>query len=71
MEAVSIMSAEQDEMFQLVAGVLHLGNIDFDGSSDGESSTVKAGTALQIAAKLLGTSMLVASRWHTRGWHNL
>lgn len=56
MEAVSIRAAEQDDLFQLVAGVLHLGDVDFIASEDGESSTVDQTTleALQLASKLLG-----------------
>lgn len=54
MEAVSIMGPEQDDMFALVAGVLHLGNVEFDSSTDSESSTVRLGKALAIASELLG-----------------
>lgn len=32
MDAVSIGRREQDDLLQLVAGVLHLGNMDFAGS---------------------------------------
>ena len=50
--------AEQNEMLQLVAGVLHMGNVDFDLSEDGESSTLQAATrqTFSIAAMLLGQS---------------
>lgn len=55
MSAVSIEEAEQDDVFQLVAGVLHLGNVEFLASEDGEQSTVKNPDVLHTAAKLLGT----------------
>jgi len=41
-------------VLELVAGVLHLGNVLFNGSEDGESSTVKNKDITKIAAALLG-----------------
>lgn len=57
MDAVGIARAEQDDLFQLVAGVLHLGNVDFDPSADGEESSVMEGAkaeSLRLASELLG-----------------
>jgi hypothetical protein len=54
MNAVGISGGEQMELFQLVAGVLHMGNVDFNGSEDGESSSVRDRAPLATAANLLG-----------------
>lgn len=56
MDAVGIARAEQDDLFQLVAGVLHLGNVDFDASADREESSVAEAKAesLRLASQLLG-----------------
>lgn len=56
MEAVNISSSEQDDLFQLVAGVLHLGDVDFVASEDGESSSLSEDHkgALKLASDLLG-----------------
>jgi len=64
MDAVGIGREEQDALFQLVAGVLYLGNVEFDGSADGEESSVRTTStpedkqqpvdALTVAAELLG-----------------
>jgi myosin heavy subunit len=59
MDAVGIARAEQDELFQLVAGVLHLGNVDFVPSADGEACSVLEAKeeSLRLASKLLGACM--------------
>jgi myosin V len=57
MTLVGIPEEEQDAVFQVVASVLHLGNIRFREGADGESSDladVKAQNHLIAAAKLLG-----------------
>jgi len=68
MDAVGITYEEQVALFQMVAGVLHLGNVDFESSPDGEESSVRrkfgAGnndgevdngeSALDVAAEFLG-----------------
>eukprot|EP00898_Chlorokybus_atmophyticus_P006930 jgi/Chlat1/7238/Chrsp58S09133 len=56
MGIVGINIEEQDAVFRIVASVLHLGNIDFAPSADGESSKFKDATAeghLRTAAYLL------------------
>lgn len=57
MTLVGIPEEEQDAVFQVVASVLHLGNIKFREGADGESSDLadnKAQAHLVAAAKLLG-----------------
>ena len=54
MEWVGIKSEEQELIFQMLGGILHLGNVDFGGSR--EKSEVKNRDALSRAAKLLGLS---------------
>ena len=60
MEAVNVSTAEQNDLFQLVAGVLHLGDVDFVASEDGESSSLSGDHegALQLASGLLGTLLV-------------
>ena len=55
MAAVGIADAAQQEVWQLLAGLLHLGNVGFRRLSD-DASTVDKATlpALQAAAALLG-----------------
>jgi len=56
MDAVGIAKGEQDGLFQLVAGVLHLGNVEFEPSADGEACSVLEAKAesLHLASELLG-----------------
>ena len=56
MTHVGIAVAEQDAVFQAVAAVLHLGNLQFEESSEPDSSQLKPGAAkhLQAASELLG-----------------
>ena len=58
MTNVGIPEDEQNAVFQLVATVLHLGNLDFEEAGEHDSSklTESAADALQAAASLLGTS---------------
>jgi myosin-5 len=57
MTNVGIPEDEQDAVFQAVAAVLHLGNVNFREGGDGESSDLADEKALhhvQAAARLLG-----------------
>ena len=56
MTHVGIAVAEQDAVFQAVAAVLHLGNLQFEESSEPDSSRLKSGAVkhLQAASELLG-----------------
>ena len=56
MTNVGIPVDEQDAVFQLVATVLHLGNLEFTEAGEHDSSKVleSSTAALQAAAKLLG-----------------
>ena len=56
MTNVGIPADEQDAIFQLVATVLHLGNLEFTEAGEHDSSKVveSSGAALGAAAKLLG-----------------
>lgn len=58
MTNVGIPEDEQNAVFQLVASVLHLGNLDFVEAGEHDSSKLadSATDALQAAASLLGTS---------------
>ena len=58
MTNVGIPEDKQNAEFQLVATVLHLGNLDFEEAGEHDSSklTESAADALQAAASLLGTS---------------
>ena len=58
MTHVGIAVAEQDAVFQAVAAVLHLGNLQFAESSEPDSSQLKPGAVkhLQAAAELLGVA---------------
>lgn len=58
MTNVGIPEDEQNAVFQLVATVLHLGNLDFEDAGEHDSSKLaeSAAEALQAAARLLGTS---------------
>ena len=56
MKNVGIPADEQDAVFQLVATVLHLGNLEFKEAGEHDSSEVVESSAptLEAAAKLLG-----------------
>lgn len=56
MTNVGIPADEQDAVFQLVATVLHLGNLEFTEAGEHDSSQVleSSAHALEAAAKLLG-----------------
>lgn len=56
MTCVGLSSEEQDQTFQVVAALLHLGNVDFAGEAEGEGSHADASTYdhLATAAELLG-----------------
>ena len=56
MTNVGIPESEQDAVFQLVATVLHLGNLNFTEAGEHDSSKVidAAATSLEAAARLLG-----------------
>ena len=56
MTNVGIPTDEQDAVFQLVATVLHLGNLEFTEAGEHDSSQVveSSADALEAAAKLLG-----------------
>ena len=56
MTNVGIPADEQDAVFQLVATVLHLGNLEFTEAGEHDSSQVveSSADALEAAAKLLG-----------------
>ena len=56
MTNVGIPADEQDAVFQLVATVLHLGNLEFTEAGEHDSSKVveSSADALEAAAKLLG-----------------
>lgn len=58
MTNVGIPEDEQNAVFQLVATVLHLGNLEFEEAGEHDSSKLmeSAADALQAAASLLGTS---------------
>ena len=58
MTNVGIPEDEQNAVFQLVATVLHLGNLEFEEAGEHDSSKLMeaAADALQAAASLLGTS---------------
>ena len=49
MDAVGIPREEQDAFFQLVVACLYLGNVDFDGSEDGESCSLRGAAAADAA----------------------
>ncbi|KAL6052487.1 unconventional myosin-Ia [Balamuthia mandrillaris] len=52
MDVIGLAEEEQNFLFKMVAAVLHLGNLEFEGS--GETSKVKNRDVLKITAKLLG-----------------
>ena len=56
MTNVGIPKDEQDAIFQLVATVLHIGNLEFTEAGEHDSSQVveSSAPALEAAAKLLG-----------------
>ena len=56
MTNVGIPEDEQDAVFQLVATVLHLGNLQFTEANEHDSSKVAEAslTSLEAAARLLG-----------------
>lgn len=58
MTNVGIPENEQDAIFQLVASVLHLGNLTFEEAGEHDSSKLadSAAEALEAAARLLGVS---------------
>ena len=58
MTNVGIPEDEQDAIFQLVASVLHLGNLTFEEAGEHDSSKLadSAADALEAAARLLGVS---------------
>ena len=58
MTHVGIGVAEQDAVFQAVAAVLHLGNLQFEESSEPDSSQLRPGATkhLQAASELLGVN---------------
>lgn len=54
MDKVNIKEKEQADIFRMVAGVLHLGNIDFKALPDGESCDIAEMKAVNTAATVLG-----------------
>jgi myosin heavy subunit len=56
MEAVGMVSAEQEEVLRLVAGVLHLGNITFTPSADEESCRVADPSVALDAGRVFGVN---------------
>ncbi|PKA47048.1 hypothetical protein AXF42_Ash011722 [Apostasia shenzhenica] len=56
MDIVGISSSDQEAIFRILAGILHLGNIEFSPGFEHDSSTVNDARSkfhLQMAAKLL------------------
>eukprot|EP01080_Neovahlkampfia_damariscottae_P010518 gene10518-3040_t len=52
-DAMNLMNfSNQDEIFELLAGILHLGNIEFEGNPK-EQAKLKNKESLEIASKLL------------------
>jgi myosin heavy subunit len=47
-------SLQQESIFTVVAGVLHVGQIDFKGLPDGESCAVADAAVVATAAHVLG-----------------
>ncbi len=64
MTNVGIPGSEQDAVFQLVATVLHLGNLEFTEAGEHDSSQVveSSAAALEAAARLLGVQSDSLSR---------
>ncbi|DBA65606.1 TPA: hypothetical protein ACH3X2_002670 [Trebouxia sp. C0005] len=64
MTNVGIPGGEQDAVFQLVATVLHLGNLEFTEAGEHDSSQVveSSAAALEAAARLLGVQSDSLSR---------
>ena len=62
MTNVGIPGSEQDAVFQLVATVLHLGNLEFTEAGEHDSSQVVESSALEAAARLLGVQSDSLSR---------
>jgi myosin heavy subunit len=54
MDAIGMYPEEQEEVMRVVASVLHLGNMDFSASADGESCHVSDPASALAAARLLG-----------------
>ncbi|XP_042231898.1 unconventional myosin-Va-like isoform X3 [Homarus americanus] len=55
--------ATQEQMFTILAGILHLGNVTFEEDS-GDSSTIdKKDKSLHIAAELLGIQLEDIQKW--------
>jgi myosin heavy subunit len=54
MNAVGVYEQEQQEIFRVVAGLLHLGNVDFSPTADGEACRVKDMAQINYACTLLG-----------------
>jgi chitin synthase len=57
LKSLGMGKRQQEQLWQLLAAILHLGNIQFvDGQSYSDSSLIKNYSQLQLVAQLLGTS---------------
>ncbi len=54
LENIGLHEAEQKVIFQIVAGVLHLGNVKFEAKNEQAEITAESKTSLESACKLLG-----------------
>uniref|UniRef100_A0A8C2E514 Unconventional myosin-VI n=1 Tax=Cyprinus carpio TaxID=7962 RepID=A0A8C2E514_CYPCA len=54
MKKIGLDDTEKFNMFRVVAGVLHLGNIDFEEAGSTSGGVIKSNTSLEFCAELLG-----------------
>nr|WEL12765.1 myosin class I A [Halisarca dujardinii] len=57
MRAMKFSADDQDAIWRIIAAVLHLGNVEVEPSSDGETSLIKNTALLEPVAKVLGTTV--------------
>eukprot|EP01125_Pyxidicula_operculata_P000679 TRINITY_DN1065_c0_g1_i2.p1 TRINITY_DN1065_c0_g1~~TRINITY_DN1065_c0_g1_i2.p1 ORF type:complete len:1017 (+),score=306.82 TRINITY_DN1065_c0_g1_i2:263-3313(+) len=55
LDTLGITPQEQSDLFSLVSGIMHLGNIEFQGEKNDEAVSIKDVKSLRIVCKLLKT----------------
>eukprot|EP00002_Diphylleia_rotans_P017738 TRINITY_DN343_c0_g2_i4.p1 TRINITY_DN343_c0_g2~~TRINITY_DN343_c0_g2_i4.p1 ORF type:complete len:1713 (-),score=401.63 TRINITY_DN343_c0_g2_i4:3715-8853(-) len=56
LSVLNFTDEEIDAIFRILSGILHIGNVTFKASADGESCTIENLEAVKIAANVLRTS---------------